>query len=139
MGTVLKSLFMKKYFNNSERKSKMDEIKGKIPMIIAIIAVVALLVILCYLFFVQKSDYYVQIDNTKIEQISRTDNMKYKYTITGYNQNGNSKEIEFNTSRELREGAYLKLEVMLLRGVITWEEVEPNELPDKVKTEMNVE
>lgn len=117
----------------------MDEIKGKIPMIIAIIAVVALFAILCYLFFVQKSDYYVQIDNTKIEQISRTDNMKYKYTLTGYNQNGNSKEIEFNTSRELREGAYLKLEVMLLRGVITWEEVEPNELPDKVKTEMNIE
>lgn len=129
---------MEKYFNNSERKSKMDEIKGKIPMIIAAVAFIALLLILFYLVFEQKSDYYVQIDNSKIEQISRTDNMKYKYTLTGYNQNGNSKEIEFNTSRELREGAYLKLEVMLLRGVITWEEVEPNELPDKVKTQMNV-
>lgn len=117
----------------------MNEVKEKIPMIIAIIAVVALLIILCYLFFVQKSDYYVQIDNTKIESISRTDNMKYKYTLTGYNQNGNSKVIEFNTSRELREGAYLKLEVMLLRGVITWKEVKTNELPDKAKIEMNVE
>lgn len=117
----------------------MNDVKEKIPMIIAIIAVVALLVVLCYLFFVQKSDYYVQIDNSKIEQISRTDNMKYKYTLTGYNQNGNSKEIEFNTSRELREGAYLKLEVMLLRGVITWEEVEIDELPEKTSKEMNVE
>ena len=117
----------------------MNEVKEKIPMIIAIIAVVTLFVILCYLFFVQKSDYYVQIDNSKIEQISRTDNMKYKYTLTGYNQNGNSKEIEFNTSRELREGAYLKLEVMLLRGVITWEEVETDELPEKTSKKMNVE
>ena len=117
----------------------MNDVKEKIPMIISVIAVIALLVILFYLFFEQKSEYYVQIDNSKIEQISRTDNMKYKYTLTGYKENGNSKELEFNTSRELREGAYLKLDVMLLRGVITWEEVEPTELPDKVKTEMNVE
>lgn len=117
----------------------MDDIKGKIPTIIAVIAIIALLFIVFYLVFEQKSEYYVQVDNSKIEQISRTDNMKYKYTLTGYNKNGNSKELEFNTSRELREGAYLKLDVMLLRGVITWEEVEPTELPDKVKTEMNVE
>ena len=61
----------------------MNDVKEKIPMIIAVIAVIALLVILFYLFFEQKSEYYVQIDNSKIEQISRTDNMKYKYTLTG--------------------------------------------------------
>ena len=115
----------------------MDEVKGKISMIIAAVAVIALLLILFYLVFEQKSEYYVQIDNSKIEQISRTDNMKYKYTLTGYNKNGNSKELEFNTSRELREGAYLKLEVMLLRGVINWEEVNQDELPDKVSKELN--
>lgn len=117
----------------------MNDVKEKIPMIIAVIAVIALLVILFYLFFEQKSEYYVQIDNSKIEQISRTDNMKYKYTLTGYKENGNSKELEFNTSRELREGAYLKLEVMLLRGVINWEEVEIDRLPEKASKEMNIE
>lgn len=115
----------------------MDDIKGKIPTIIAVIAIIALLFIVFYLVFEQKSEYYVQVDNSKIEQISRTDNMKYKYTLTGYNKNGNSKELEFNTSRELREGAYLKLDVMLLRGVINWEEVELNELPDKVNKKLN--
>ena len=115
----------------------MDEVKGKISMIIAAVAVIALLLILFYLVFEQKSEYYVQIDNSKIEQISRTDNMKYKYTLTGYNKNGNSKELEFNTSRELREGAYLKLDVMLLRGVINCEEVNQDELPDKVSKELN--
>ena len=117
----------------------MDDIKGKIPTIIAVIAIIALLFIVFYLVFEQKSEYYVQVDNSKIEQISRTDNMKYKYTLTGYNKNGNSKELEFNTSRELREGAYLKLDVMLLRGVINWKEVELNELPEKTRKEMDNE
>ena len=117
----------------------MDDIKGKIPTIIAVIAIIALLFIVFYLVFEQKSEYYVQVDNSKIEQISRTDNMKYKYTLTGYNKNGNSKELEFKTSRELREGAYLKLDVMLLRGVINWKEVELNELPEKTKKVMNNE
>ena len=48
-------------------------------------------------------------------------------------ENGKKKEIKFKTSRELREDAYLKLEVMLLTGVHSWEEVQYNELPDKVK------
>ena len=37
------------------------------------------------------------------------------------------------------EGAYLKLEVMLLRGVINWEEVEIDRLPEKASKEMNIE
>ena len=48
-------------------------------------------------------------------------------------ENGKIKELKFKTSRELRENAYLKLEVMLLTGVHSWEEVQYNELPDKVK------
>ena len=54
-------------------------------------------------------------------------------------KNGKKKDIEFKTSRELREDAYLKLEVMLVRGVINWKEVQEDELPDKVKFEMNIE
>ena len=48
------------------------------------------------------------------------------------------KEIKFKTSRELKEDSYLKLEVMVTRGVKTWEEVQANELPEKVKTALNV-
>lgn len=48
-------------------------------------------------------------------------------------ENGKKKEIKFKTSRELREEAYLKLEVMAT-GVHAWEEVQYDELPDKVKT-----
>ena len=77
--------------------------------------------------------YYTKIDNTRVEKISANDNMKYQYTLDCYNENGKKKEIKFKTSRELRENAYLKLEVMLVTGVHSWEEVQYNELPDKIK------
>ena len=117
----------------------MEEFKEKIPMIIATIIVIALIFGAYYILFVHKDIYYTQIDNTKIEQISNTDDMKYQYTLMAYNKNGKEKEIKFKTSRELREDAYLELEVMSIRGVINWKEVQEEELPEDVKTAMNVE
>ena len=117
----------------------MESLKEKIPMIIAVVIVIILLIGAYYFMFVYKTVYYVQIDNTKIEQVSASDDMKYEYTLTAYNKNGKEKEVKFKTSRELREGAYLKLDVMLLRGVINWKEVELNELPEKTKKVMNNE
>jgi len=70
--------------------------------------------------------------------ISATDEMKYEYTLDCYNENGKKKEIKFKTSRELKEDAYLMLEVRTF-GVHTWKEVQTNELPEKVKTALNVE
>ena len=117
----------------------MEEFKEKLPIIIAVIIVIALLVGAYYFLVVHKDLYYTQIDNTKIEEISGTDDMKYQYTLTAYNKNGKEKEVQFKTSRELREGAYLELEVMQIRGVINWREVQIEELPDDVKTAMNIE
>ena len=88
---------------------------------------------------VHKDLYYTQIDNTKVEEISGTDDMKYQYTLTAYNKNGKEKEVQFKTSRELREGAYLELDIMQMRGVVNWREVQVEELPDDVKTAMNIE
>ena len=59
--------------------------------------------------------------------------MRYEYTLDAYNEKGNSKEVTFKTSRELKDNAYLKLDVMLTRGVKSWEEVQFDELPDKVQ------
>lgn len=116
----------------------MDNFNEKIPMIIAAVIVIALVAGAYYFLFVHKDLYYIQIDNSKIEQVSTTDDMKYQYTITGYNEAGNEKEIKFKTTRELREDAYLELEVMLTRGVISWKEVQVEELPDNVKAELNI-
>lgn len=117
----------------------MEDFKEKLPIIIAVIIVIALAVGVYYFFIVKKDQYYTQIDNTKIEEVSGTDDMKYEYTLKAYNKNGKEKEIKFKTSRELREGAYLELDVMQLRGVINWREVQVNELPEDVKTAMNIE
>lgn len=111
----------------------MEDIKEKIPMIIAIIVAIAICGIAIYFMEFYQATYYTKIDNTKVEKISANDDMKYQYTLECYNENGMKKEIKFKTSRELREDAYLKLDVMLVTGVHSWEEVQYNELPDKVQ------
>lgn len=117
----------------------MDSFKEKLPIIIAVIIVIALMAGAYYFLVIHKELYYTKIDNTKIEQLSTTDDMKYQYTLKAYNKNGKEKEVQFKTSRELREGAYLELDVMQMRGVVNWREVQTDDLPDDVKTVMNVE
>ena len=107
----------------------MESLKEKIPMIIAVVVAIAICVAILYLF----ENYFTQIDNTKIEKLSSTDDMKYKYTLECYNEKGKKKELKFKTSRELKEDAFLKLEVKTL-GVHSWEEVQYDELPKKVQT-----
>ena len=110
----------------------MENIKGKIFAGIGIVVVIAVFFIIFWLLFYQESTYYTTIDNTKVEQLSSGD-MRYEYTLDAYNEKGNSKEVTFKTSRELKDDAYLKLDVMLTRGVKSWEEVQYDELPDKVQ------
>lgn len=117
----------------------MEDFKEKLPIIIAVIIVIALAVGAYYFLVVHKEQYYTQIDNTKIEEISESSDMRYQYTLTAYNKNGKEKELQFKTSRELREGAYLELDVMQMRGVVNWREVQSNDLPNDVKTAMNIE
>ena len=117
----------------------MEDFKERLPIIIAVIIVIVLAVGAYYFLVIHKEQYYTQIDNTKIEEISSTDDMKYQYTLTAYNKNGKEKEVQFKTSRELREDAYLELDIMQMRGVVNWREVQVEELPDDVKTAMNIE
>lgn len=117
----------------------MENFKEKIPIVIAIISILALIVGTYYFLVVHKDLYYTQIDNAKIQKISNSNDMKYEYTLKAYSQNGKEKEVQFKTDRELRQGAYLELEIMQMRGVVNWREVQLNELPDDVKNAMNVE
>ena len=111
----------------------MEDLKEKLPMVIAVIVAIVICVTGLYFFENYKSIYYTQIDNTKIEKVSSSDNMKYEYTLDCYNENGKKRELKFKTSRELKEDAFLKLEVKTF-GVHSWEEVQYNELPEKVQT-----
>lgn len=110
----------------------MEEIKEKMPIVMAVIIAFAICGFAIYFMEFHEAIYYTQIDNTKIEKIASNDEMKYEYTLDCYEENGKKKELKFKTSRELREDAYLKLEVTFI-GVHAWEEVGKNELPDKVQ------
>ena len=86
------------------------------------------------------TEYYAQIDNTKVEQvdtkggvISFKGNLPYSYALTAYDEKGGEKEITFGTSRELKEGAFIRLTVMPVRGVLDWSEVQYDELPAAVQ------
>lgn len=114
----------------------MENIKEKIPMIIAVIVAIAICIVGAYFLENHEAIYYTQIDNSKIEKLSTTNDMKYEYKLDCYTENGKKKELKFKTSRELKENAYLMLEVRSF-GVHSWKEVQYNELPDKIKTNYN--
>ncbi len=85
--------------------------------------------------------YYTKIDNTCVKQVDPRGGvidfrgqMPYSYTLPSYSKSGNEKNITFGTSRELAEGAFLRLTVMPIRGVTAWEEVQFGELPAAVQS-----
>ncbi len=86
------------------------------------------------------TDYYTQIDNTKLREVNSRGGvidihggLPYAYTLPAYDENGGAREITFGTSRELRDTAFLCLTVLPLRGVVSWREVTYAELPDAVQ------
>lgn len=107
--------------------------KGKIISTIAIALVIAcgLAGVLIYYENFERI-YYTQVDNSKIQKLSGSEDMTYEYTLDCYDENGNKKEWSFKTKRELRAGAYLSLEIHSA-GVNKWEEVTFDELPQEVQ------
>ncbi|MDE7327275.1 MAG: YxeA family protein [Lachnospiraceae bacterium] len=117
--------------------------KKKMMVGITAVAIVAMGVICFCIWFLSGAGstyYYTQIDNSKIEQsgskggvISFSGNMDYSYTLFCYNEDGKGKDITFGTFRELKEGAFIRLTVMPIRGVLEWSEVQYEDLPAAVQ------
>lgn len=93
--------------------------------ILLIIAMVGLF----YLTFCTEDTYYAQIDNTYVKDIIPRGGMYYRYELPAFDERGKSRLLSFETTRLLREGAWLKITVAPIRGVTAWEEVQLNELP----------
>lgn len=96
--------------------------------------------IVSWLFFGDSDTFYTQIDNTKIERVQSkggvidpTGGLEFKYQLPAYSEKGGLRNVSFGTSRELKNGAFLKLSVIPLRGVTKWEEVRYHELPPLVQ------
>lgn len=110
--------------------------KKVIPIIIVLAAVV-----LGGFFYYSKTylsgdEYYVKIttDGQKIEEKydDGTSGENYVYDLTGFDESGKSKELEFkgNMERPLRRNAYLKVSYSESKGNVTqWEEVAEKDVP----------
>lgn len=77
--------------------------------------------------FIPEEQVYVQINKAPVSNGPR-----YEYTLTGYNKDGEEREVTFSSGKVLKEQAYLKITA---KGsfVEEWEEVQGIELPEKVK------
>ncbi len=78
-----------------------------------------------------KTSYYTMIVNGDRKL---NDGQRYEYILEAYNEKGEKKSLTFTSSKQLREGSYLELYVAPFRGVTYWQEVQPDELPDQVKS-----
>lgn len=107
-------------------------------------AVFACIIIICFGFYLLSEGgstiYYTKIDNNRITEqdekggvVSMTGHMPYIYTLFSYTETGDGKEITLGAERKLREGAFLRMRVMPVRGVLDWEEVQYEELPAPVQ------
>ena len=109
--------------------------KGKTALLIvgALVLILAAGICSIGLLFQSTTDnaesLYSQIDNEKIAPITPHGG----YTLPAYTESGAVKNLELDTSRELKDGAYILVHVAPLRGVISWEEVSFDELPASVR------
>ena len=98
---------------------------------------VAILIVLCmgvaFLATQGKTDYYTQIDNRWVTEIAPHGAMNYKYNLVAYDETRKERDITFETSKVLTDGAYICLKVAPIRGVVTWAEVQYEELPPAVQ------
>lgn len=116
--------------------------KGKTMAItlalIAVVLVAVLFAVASQTNLLLSGDYFVKIDNAHISKndstggvIHLTPNEPYVYELDAVNESGDKAKIDFGVSRELRQDAFLKLELQPIRGVVTWSEVSAEELPPK--------
>ena len=79
------------------------------------------------------TDYYGCIDNELVEKITPHGGMNYRYRLPVYLEDGSREDLDLDTSRVLKDGAYIRIVVAPLRGVLRWEELQYEELPAAVQ------
>ncbi len=108
----------------------MTNLRDKLLLTFGAILFIAACGCTAYFLFFKTDNYYVQIDNANVQQVSHSE---YEYNLRTYDAHGKMKDYTFKANKELREDAYLRLETNITRGVINWEEVTFDELPKDVQ------
>lgn len=78
-----------------------------------------------------KTIYYTMVINDDVKENSEK---RYEYTLDAYTEKGENESLTFTSGKQLREGAYLELYVAPFRGVTYWQEVQFDELPERVRS-----
>ena len=107
--------------------------KKKTTIIASIAILLVAFIVVAFLATQRSSDYYTQIDNDCVTEIAPHGAMNYRYTLSTYDETGAERELSFETSRILTDDAYLCLKVAPFRGVVTWAEVQFDEMPAAVQ------
>ncbi len=82
------------------------------------------------------SECYVQVlDAIENKSEGKT---TYDYNLTGYDKDGNPKDVKLNESKRLRKNAYLRVKLKANNEVMRWSEVQVNDLPEKVKEKFHL-
>ena len=100
-----------------------------VMLIIWFVVIILALCGLFYLTFFTETVYYTQVDNACLVEITPRGGMYYRYELPGVDERGKERLLSFETTRILREEAYLRMTVAPLRGVTAWEEVKPGDIP----------
>lgn len=108
----------------------MENIKEKVPVILGVIIFIAICAIAYYILMIHTTIFYTQIDNTNVKTVNGGE---YEYTLRAYDEHGKMQDLTFKANKELRESAFLRLDTMSIRGVVSWEEVTYDELPQDVQ------
>lgn len=84
--------------------------------------------------------WYVRVDSQAMTEKHGRDGVvdfsgsePYQYELPAVNADGLRTTVHFGAAKQLRNGAYLKLEVQPVRGVVSWEEVAEGALPPAVR------
>lgn len=106
-----------------------------------LVGIVALVLIVvgggyaCYHTAYGGDSYYVHIQEDGVAKKEKDDSgqefTRYYYTLTGYDEKGEAKEMNFTGDHNLRHDAYLRLVYNDKKGVTSWEEVQKQDIPQK--------
>ena len=110
---------------------------GKAKIVIGLGAVIAAVVgataLGAWALYGESGHSYVVIDSGRVRPIEPRAGMAYEYNLDAYDDAGNRSLVTFQTSRELRAGAYLELETKPIRGVVAWEELAYEDVPEQAR------
>ena len=117
--------------------------KKKIGIVIVVAVLAITFMTVAFLTTQTNTDYYTQIDNRWVTDIkiavptgtetAAAKRMFHDKVGIFYDESGNAKDVTFETSKVLTDGAYLCLKVAPIRGVVTWAEMQFDELPSSVQ------